>query len=94
MVFGNWNNGRSLTFFMLQPLGIVVEAAVIVVFRRMGVQVHWMISRVVGYVWVVLWFSYTLPVMLEPLLRVGFFESGASFSLILGIKRGEWIPRM
>jgi hypothetical protein len=94
MVFQNWSDGRSLTFFMLQPLAIVVEMVVIDVFHRTGVQVHWMISRVVGYVWVVLWLSYTLPIMLEPLLRVGFFESGPRFSLILGIKRGEWIPRM
>jgi len=38
-----------------------------------------------AYVWVTLWFAYTLPIMVEPLLRVGFFESGPSFSVILGV---------
>ena len=79
---------------MVQPLGIVIETAVIVVFRKIGVHIHWRISRVVGFVWVLLWFSYTVPILLEPLLRVGFFESGPRFSLILGIKRGEWIPKI
>jgi len=94
MVFRDFVTGGSFVFFMLQPLGIAIETVVIVVFRRIGVQIHWRILRVVGFVWVLLWFSYTVPILLEPLLRVGFFESGLSFSLYLGIKRGEWIPKV
>jgi len=79
---------------MLQPMGIALETVIIIVSRRIGVQIHWKMSRVVGLAWVLLWFSYTVPILLEPLLRVGFFESGPSFSLYLGIKRGEWIPKV
>lgn len=94
MVFRDWTTGGSFVFFMLQPMGIALETVIIIVSRRIGVQIHWKMSRVVGLAWVLLWFSYTVPILLEPLLRVGFFESGPSFSLYLGIKRGEWIPKV
>jgi Sec-independent protein secretion pathway component TatC len=94
MVFGNWSTGGSFAFFMLQPLGIAFETVITNVFCRVGIQMHWRISRMVGFVWVLLWFSYTVPILVGPLLTVGFSENGPSFSLILGIRRGEWFPKV
>lgn len=92
MIFHNWRTGGSLAFFMLQPFGMAFETAMMIIYRRLGIQMHWRVERVIAFVWVLLWFCYTIPIMLEPLLSVGFFQDGPRFSLILGIRRGEWIP--
>jgi len=93
MSFHRWNHGGSFIFFMIQPFAIVFEEVIIFLSRKWKFHMPRGITRLVGYVWVCLWFWYTVPIFLEPLLRAGFFESGPSFSLILGLKRGEWFPK-
>jgi len=90
MLFYRWNHGGAFIFFAIQPFAILFEEVIIFLWK---IHIPKGITRAVGYVWVFLWFSYTAPIFLEPLLRAGFFESGPSFSLILGLKRGEWFPK-
>ncbi|KAF9526550.1 membrane bound O-acyl transferase family-domain-containing protein [Crepidotus variabilis] len=95
MIFGRWHGG-SLIFFSLQPLAIVVEGALIWLAHRVGISqyIPSTLRRLVGLLWVATWFAYTIPMMAEPQLDVGFFECGLSFSLILGIWKGEWSPKV
>lgn len=91
MIFHNLKGG-SFVFFVLQAFAIIFEEMILYVWRILGLTLPQRIFRLAGYVWVTLWFAYTLPIMLEPLLRNGFFESGPSFSVILGVWQGEWVP--
>ncbi len=93
MIFHS-QEGGSIVFFVLQPFAIGFEEMITEVWRALGFTLPPRISRMLGYVWVTIWFAYTLPIMVEPLLRVGFFESGPSFSVILGVWRGEWVPKV
>ncbi|KAF9047545.1 membrane bound O-acyl transferase family-domain-containing protein [Panaeolus papilionaceus] len=88
-------SGGSFVFFMLQSLAIIVEGAAIQLGRKAKLD-SWVptgVWKALGYLWVLTWFSYTLPIMVDPLLRVGFFEDGLSFSVILGLLRGTWSPK-
>lgn len=66
----------SPTFFMLQPLAFFFEAGVASLFGRVGVtsaRFPWM-SRMVGYIWVVGWFSATFPMFMSGFWRDNYFE--------------------
>jgi len=91
MLLGYWGGG-SFTFFMLQPCAITFEELVIGFSRRAGIQFSSGLSRIIGLVWVGIWFAYTAPILLEPHLRAGFFEDANSVSLILGVWEGKWVP--
>lgn len=95
MVFGSLRGG-SFLFFSLQPFAIVAEELLAMLAREGGLlgYMHPSISRWLGYIWVATWFAYTVPLFVEPQLEAGFFENGLSFSFILGIWRGEWVPHV
>ncbi|KAF2165963.1 hypothetical protein M409DRAFT_23691 [Zasmidium cellare ATCC 36951] len=60
----------EFAFFMSQPCAICVEDVVIWAWRRMGLVGRdrgW--ERVVGYVWVVAWFSYSLRMYVGGLVE-------------------------
>jgi hypothetical protein len=58
-----------MPFFLSSALGIMVEDAVQEGWRQLSIRVgvrtdcHWIHSakRVIGYIWVLLWFSVTVP---------------------------------
>jgi len=71
---------RSFEFFLLQAVGITIEDFVIYIAKRLllrgGVELKlgkvdgsWAgaVGRVVGYCWVTLWVSWTIPVWLDGL---------------------------
>lgn len=43
--------------------------------------------RFIGYVWVVLWFAYSLPPMVDPLINFGMFVDPGH-----DLRRNSWIP--
>ena len=70
----NWSGG-SVKFSMLQPVAITLEHTVYAPLRRTGVCVPTWISRS-AYLWVLCWFTITLPIWVEPVVREGFLEDG------------------
>ena len=57
----------SAPFFLIQPIAFFSEMAVIATLARVGLkaQDYPLSSSLLGYVWVVSWFSYTLPMFME-----------------------------
>ena len=63
-----------MPFFLLQALAIHVESLVIVVFQkvRLGQEMRGRKPlKVIGYMWVWLWLTWTVPIALGPLLEGG-----------------------
>lgn len=75
--------GTSFPFFIAQAVAISLEDAAIGVARRIGLQSRYPahLWRMLGYAWVVLWFSVSAPWFIAASLRVGAL-SPVSFSLI------------
>ena len=80
--------GGAMSFFLLQPVAIIAEDAVIrfanrfpaVVRSRSRWRRQW---HFLGYLWVLTWFTYCMPMWLDPLIRSGMVESNS----------GRWIDR-
>ena len=78
---------NAFILFMIQPFALVSlyfyhEDGSFICQRERG---DWLDMR--GFC---LWFSYSVPILLELLFRAGFFESEPSFSSIF--KESEWLP--
>jgi len=65
-----------MKFFMLQPVAITLERVVASLLKYSGIRIPTSVSRSVGYVWVLCWFTMTLPIWVEPVIRHGFLEDG------------------
>ncbi|KAJ3496813.1 hypothetical protein NMY22_g19764 [Coprinellus aureogranulatus] len=78
----------AFKFWMSQAIAITLESASIHFFRWTGIQVVWWVKRAVGYVWVLCWFSMTVPFWVEPVIRAGFLENGLHFPLMKAIGEG------
>lgn len=48
--------------------------------------------RLVGFVWVLLWLTLTLPLWTDEMCRNGFMRQIPQLSFILGVWKGEWAP--
>lgn len=83
--------GGAFKFFISQALFITFEDFVISIGERLGFtdSQAW---RILGYVWVQLWFAYSLPGWLQPEISGGLLKDLASRSLILELWNGNWIP--
>ena len=68
-LLGNWSEGGALRFFLLQAVGITIETTVIDIAKWLSVRGSW---HYIGYVWVIMWFTYTIPGWMDPLYRAGF----------------------
>ncbi|KAJ6453725.1 membrane bound O-acyl transferase family-domain-containing protein [Mycena sanguinolenta] len=89
MALRSWHGG-ALAFFMLQPCIITVEDFLLFVARKAGMRERATVRRL-GYLWVWAWFTLTLPIWEEPLVRAGQMEEGIGFSIWMGLWRGEWL---
>lgn len=73
---GGEGGGGAMSFFLLQPVAIIGEDAVIRFANSLpGVsrwRRHW---HLLGYLWVLTWFTYCMPMWLDPLIRSGMVES-------------------
>ncbi|KAF9264395.1 hypothetical protein L218DRAFT_1076599 [Marasmius fiardii PR-910] len=69
---GWWNEGGgSFRFFMLQPIAIGLEDLVL---GKRSFKLSSKKWRFVGYLWVLFWFSLTVPVWLNGAVRVGLMD--------------------
>ncbi|KAF8984061.1 membrane bound O-acyl transferase family-domain-containing protein [Cyathus striatus] len=76
MMAGQFSTGSQI-FFMLQPFAIVFERAVL---RHLGFfgdirggRKPNLVIRVLGHVWVLTWFSLTVPIIMQPIVKTGMF---------------------
>lgn len=74
-----------MKFFMLQPLAITLEHIVAAFSQGAGIHLPSSISRAVGYLWVLCWFTVTSPFWIEPVVREGLLEDGYHFPLVFPI---------
>jgi len=58
-VYAPFMIGVSASFYLLQPLGVLVEDAVMEVGKRLGVKAGFS-TKLIGYAWVWVWMSFTL----------------------------------
>lgn len=78
---GSWTYRHALQFFLLQAVGITFEFVVIEgIGRRFSVRGP--LWQCIGYLWVIIWFVYTIPNFIDPLLRGGFAETAPSFGIV------------
>lgn len=74
---------------MVQPLGMVIEGAVMVVGKRAGIRdVGWV--RVVGFAWFAVWIGLTLPLYIEDCAQVGMLKEMWRLSFVQGVSAGKW----
>ncbi|TFK62057.1 hypothetical protein BDN72DRAFT_827867 [Pluteus cervinus] len=66
--------GCSAPFFMSQAIAITFEDMVIAVVRRRGVKIPPTVAHLVGYIWVFVWFSVSLPWFLDWFLRISYIQ--------------------
>ena len=84
-------SGPTFQFFLLQPAAILIEEIAIRAARwvplsaRVRVQAPEMMWRVVGYLWVGLWFSWCTPPWLDAISVVG----GTSRTRLISLKMLE-----
>ncbi|KAF9512605.1 hypothetical protein BS47DRAFT_1363021 [Hydnum rufescens UP504] len=81
----------SVPFFLSQPLGIALESLVTHLFGDLLSSKWTWLKRIVGYVWVAIWFTLTLAGNVDDLIRAG--TGGAEilpFSVWRGIGIGKW----
>ena len=83
----------AIQFFLLQATAIIFETTIFTLARGAGLigsgsnSVYLMVLRLLGYLWVVVWLAFSLPVWIDPLYRYGFTDSIPTFSPI------EWVWR-
>ena len=92
MLFQNWS-GTSMRFFVLQAVAITFEDMVIALAARFGHTQQNTVFRFIGYIWVFAWFTYSLPMWLDPIVHAGTMDDGINVSLILGLWYGNWAPK-
>ncbi|KAI6019184.1 hypothetical protein EDC04DRAFT_2576000 [Pisolithus marmoratus] len=60
--------GYSVPYFLLQPVGVLVEDAVMEVGKRVGVK-EGIWTRMIGYAWVLVFTGFSYPLMLDGLTK-------------------------
>ncbi|KAF5328771.1 hypothetical protein D9619_011601 [Psilocybe cf. subviscida] len=92
MLYQNWS-GRSMEFFLLQAVGITLEDAVVGIAKTLGYTTKTPLTKLLGFCWVFAWFTFCLPLWLDPNLHAGTGDQGVNLSIILGIWKGDWTPK-
>ncbi|KAF5313322.1 hypothetical protein D9611_008498 [Ephemerocybe angulata] len=77
MIIQDWS-GTSLVYFVSQAVAITCEDAMAGLVRRSEVKVPTAFSRLVGYLWVVAWFSFAIPIWMTPHVKAGITSDGVS----------------
>ncbi|KAF5326880.1 hypothetical protein D9619_003995 [Psilocybe cf. subviscida] len=92
MLHQDWA-GQSVSFFVLQAVGITLEDALIATAKRAGFTAS-PLGKLIGFCWVFIWFSFSMPFWLERNFHAGSFDEGPSLpSLIMGLWKGAWTPK-
>jgi len=79
----------AIQFFLLQATAITLETMVFALARKAGLpgSAHCIYIRLLGYLWVVVWLAFSMPVWIDPLYRYGFTEAIPTFSPIVWVWR-------
>ena len=93
----------SFTFFIVQPVGIVIEESFLSVLSKTGLWTRakddkqsrsWqgVVGKWVGYVWVLFWFQYWLVKWFDCQIRAGLGTSiRFPVSVAEGVLTGNWV---
>lgn len=92
MLFQNWS-GTSMRFFFLQAVAITFEDIVIAFAAHLGFTQQNTAFKCIGFFWVFAWFTYSLPMWIDPVVHAGTMDDGVNISLILGLWHGDWAPK-
>lgn len=89
-----WFAGGSQYFFPAQAFAIMFEDAVIAMGKKVGIKPSTLLYRI-GYVWTTLWFIYTFPMWMDPMVKANFMEDSLIMpvSIIEGVTRGQWATK-
>ena len=90
VLYHNFSQGGALRFFLLQAVAITFEDTVIAIFSRLplvelGVRGGGKIYsayKLVGYIWVFAWFTFSMPIWLDPQVHAGTVDETRNLSLI------------
>jgi hypothetical protein len=86
VLYHTFSQGGALRFFLLQAVGITFEDGVIAIFSRMGYTGKKSIAtKMIGFLWVFVWFTYCMPIWLDPQVHAGTVDERRNFSLICGL---------
>ncbi|KAJ6550967.1 membrane bound O-acyl transferase family-domain-containing protein [Mycena vulgaris] len=80
----------SLLFFGIQPAAIALETLVASLRGKARGRAPGGKALGLGHVWVLAWFTLTLPIMQDPLIKAGELASRVDVSLIMRVWRGTW----
>lgn len=84
----NFSEGTSVRFFILQAVAITFEDTVIDIASRLGYKES-KASKLIGFIWVFMWFTFCMPIWLDPQLHAGTVDekmrAKEHVSLILGL---------
>ena len=73
--------GHSMKFYLLQAVAITCEDMVIALAARIGFSSRPnFFLKLMGFVWVFAWFTYSLPVWLDENIHVGTMDGGWNIS--------------
>jgi hypothetical protein len=76
-LLGNWSGG-GLRFFMLQAVAIMCEDGVIALASNV-VGLKGRRWRLLGYLWVLMWFAYSVPAWMDPMIKGRMNETGQQY---------------
>jgi len=88
VLYHNFSQGGALRFFLLQAVAITFEDAVIAIFSRLPLVVgmrggkSYSASKLLGYIWVFVWFTFSMPIWLDPQVHAGTVDETRNLSLI------------
>ena len=75
ILYQNFSQGKSIQFFILQAACITFEDAVIAIASRLGYK-ECKAFKLIGFIWVFWWFTFCIPMCLDPGLRAGIMDEG------------------
>lgn len=82
MIIQDWSGG-SLIYFTLQAVAITFEDGAVGLVRRSGVKVPPILAKLIGYLWVVAWFSFAIPIWMEPHVKAGITSDNVSDNAVI-----------
>lgn len=82
----NFTNGKSVQFFVLQAVIITFEDAVISIASKLGYKGS-KAFKIIGFIWVFAWFTFSMPICLEPTVHAGTMDEANHASLIQALIR-------
>ena len=80
-VIGYWTYRHALQFFLSQAVAITLEV-IVIEGLAMRFSIRGLLWQCIGYLWVIMWFTYTVPGFIDPLLRGGLAETAPFFGIL------------